>query len=990
MSADPALVTAKISGGGAEPAHSVWTNVADRLQTATLGEFQIIRELGRGGMAAVFLAHDIHLDRKVAVKVMSPMLGSDARMVERFRREAKTGAGLKHPNIATVHRVLEGEGLYFFVMDFIRGRPLDAILQRNGALTIEVTRALLYQIGSGLAYAHRRKIYHRDVKPANVLVSAADGTAVVTDFGIAKVAESPNQTQTGAVIGTPAYMAPEQILGREITAAVDQYALGIMAHEMLIGSPPFVGTSYVVMHAHTELTPPSIRAVRPDCPVDFDAAIARMLAKDPADRWPSVPHALAALGAAMIAEDDPIREEIVRLATPDDAESARYATNTPLSPAPTATRAANVALVAISPPPEVIEAGDSFRLVASPRDSRGEEVTSVPVDWSSANVDVLSVQTDGTIIARKPGTTEVSATAGRARGAVLLTVEPARVSSLQMSIPPGVIAAGDRVQLSARAVDKRQNTLPYLVRWSVGDSNVARISADGVLEGRAEGVVDVYAESNGVRVAGRVNIAPPPVASVRVSSPPSKVVAGSTIRLVATALDARGHRLDGRTIEWSTSDADIASVSGDGTVVTHDAGSVKITVSCEGKSASVAMTIRAGTISEPRAPKVGVVPAPAIPSGFSATALVAPSRPTASPRQPPSTPVLAPAVPDPEQEPARAGKQIALFAVTGAVLVAMVLIAVLTRPGQPPRPDSAVAILTAVPKPDTSSAVIRTAAAPETTTRSVPASKTTEKKPPPPRIDQTSRGAPPGKATSVGTGTPEHRRAEPDVFQITILSAPPPMHVGDRFPLRANVERTSGSAPMPRIVWASTRPTVVDVDPVTGAATAIGDGQAVLVATGGGARAEVTVTVAAPVVVAPPPQRTTRQTADSQPRGASPEELRTKAIDALQGSANAMVTAIKTKDIATATRLFADGRNNDSQDLLKLLPDLFKPAISSQIGQSQIGDRAGTLEYQVKIEWETTVGAVHGRLVTLRAEAERSGDAWTVARHRVLRVQNTR
>ena len=144
MSANPALVTAKISGGGAEPAHSVWTDVADRLQTATLGEFQIIRELGRGGMAAVFLAHDIHLDRKVAVKVMSPMLGSDARMVERFRREAKTGAGLKHPNIGTVHRVLEGEGLYFFVMDFIRGRPLDAILQRNGALTVEVTRALLY------------------------------------------------------------------------------------------------------------------------------------------------------------------------------------------------------------------------------------------------------------------------------------------------------------------------------------------------------------------------------------------------------------------------------------------------------------------------------------------------------------------------------------------------------------------------------------------------------------------------------------------------------------------------------------------------------------------------------------------------------------------------------------------------------------------------------------------------------------------------------
>src|SRR5437763_1440261 len=118
MSADSAQVTARISGANADSAHSPWSGIFDKLQTATLGEFQVIRELGRGGMAAVFLAHDIHLDRKVAIKVMSPMLSSDQRMVERFRREAKTGAGLKHPNIGTVHRVLEGEGLYFFVMDF--------------------------------------------------------------------------------------------------------------------------------------------------------------------------------------------------------------------------------------------------------------------------------------------------------------------------------------------------------------------------------------------------------------------------------------------------------------------------------------------------------------------------------------------------------------------------------------------------------------------------------------------------------------------------------------------------------------------------------------------------------------------------------------------------------------------------------------------------------------------------------------------------------
>src|SRR5262249_31571183 len=161
------------------------------------------------------------------------------------------------------------------------------------------------------------------------------------------------------------------------------------------------------------------------------------------------------------------------------------------------------------------------------------------------------------VITRTAGTAEVSASVGRARGSVLLTVEPARVSSLQMSIPPGVIMAGDRIQLSARALDKRQNTLAYPVRWGVGDPNIAIVTPDGILEGRAAGVVEIFAESNGVRTAARVKIAPPPVASIRVSSPPSKVLAGTTVKLVATALDARGHTLTGRTIEWSTSDDEI-------------------------------------------------------------------------------------------------------------------------------------------------------------------------------------------------------------------------------------------------------------------------------------------------------------------------------------------------------------------------------------------------------------------------------------------------
>ena len=394
MTAESTVVTARISGGSNTnaPVLSPWTGIFEKLQSATVGEYQVVRELGRGGMAAVFLAHDVRLDRKVALKVMSPMLATDARMVDRFRREAKTGASLKHPNIGTVYRVLESEGLYFFVMDFVRGRPLDTIIRRNGVLSVPAVRALLHQIGSGLAYAHRRKIYHRDVKPGNVLVSAVDGTAVVTDFGIAKVAESPNQTQTGAVVGTPAYMAPEQILGREVGAEVDQYALGIMAYEMLTGTPPFVGTNFVVMHAHTEIQPRTIRESRPECPPELDEAVMRMLAKEPNQRWPSLPHALAAMGAMFNGEEDPIREELIRLATPDDAEAARFATNTPVSPAPQhSARWAHVTSVVIYSPPPVIEVGDSFRLTASPRDGQGDVVPDAPLDWSSTDNSVLSV-----------------------------------------------------------------------------------------------------------------------------------------------------------------------------------------------------------------------------------------------------------------------------------------------------------------------------------------------------------------------------------------------------------------------------------------------------------------------------------------------------------------------------------------------------------------------------------------------------------------------
>ena len=179
----------------------------EALRLETLGEYEVLTELGRGGMATVDLAHDIALDRKVAIKVMSPALFSGEGMVERFKREARTAAALSHPHIIPIFAVKESQDLLYFVMKFVEGRPLDSIIKEVGPLPIPMVQAILTQVGGALGYAHRHGVIHRDVKPANIMLDS-EGWAVVTDFGIAKVAEVHGLTMTGATVGTPSYMSP--------------------------------------------------------------------------------------------------------------------------------------------------------------------------------------------------------------------------------------------------------------------------------------------------------------------------------------------------------------------------------------------------------------------------------------------------------------------------------------------------------------------------------------------------------------------------------------------------------------------------------------------------------------------------------------------------------------------------------------------------------------------------------------------------------------
>ena len=284
------------------------------LRDATLGEYDILGELGRGGMATVYLAHDIALDRKVAIKIMNPQMLTGEGMVDRFKREARTAAALSHPHIIPIYVVKETPRILYFVMKFVQGRGLDAIIKEKGALPIGMVEAILSLVAGALGSGHRRGVIHRDIKPANIMIDD-EGWAVVTDFGIAKVAETRGLTMTGATVGTPYYMSPEQCSAKGITGSSDQYSLGIVAYEMLSGKPPFAGETIMeIMKAHFFDAPPPVTEARPDCPPGLAQVVMKMLGKKAEERWPSLEEAVNAIGAKALRHDDPIHLEMVALA----------------------------------------------------------------------------------------------------------------------------------------------------------------------------------------------------------------------------------------------------------------------------------------------------------------------------------------------------------------------------------------------------------------------------------------------------------------------------------------------------------------------------------------------------------------------------------------------------------------------------------------------------------------------------------------------------
>ena len=321
--------------------------------------YALVRVLGSGGMAKVYLAHDEVLGRDVALKMLRGAYAEDEEFVERFKREAQAAARLSHPNIVAVYdRGRAADGSYYIAMEYVPGGTLKDRIVRDGALAPGVAAGVAEQISDALSAAHEQGVVHRDIKPQNALVTRS-GDVKVTDFGIARAAASPSVTATSVVLGTAAYMSPEQAQGKVVGPRSDLYSLGVVLYEMLTGALPFEAENPVAVSLkHVNDPAPSPRDANPEVPEALDAITLKLLAKDPNDRYPS---------AAALA-DDLSRLQSGLAPTVVDAEKTKLMA-APLPPLPqdrTRTAKTAVAPPRPAPPTESRRRGGGFLRLLGP------------------------------------------------------------------------------------------------------------------------------------------------------------------------------------------------------------------------------------------------------------------------------------------------------------------------------------------------------------------------------------------------------------------------------------------------------------------------------------------------------------------------------------------------------------------------------------------------------------------------------------------------
>jgi serine/threonine protein kinase len=265
---------------------------------ASIGGYRILGELGRGGMGIVYRAEDPSLGRQVALKVLNPALAANPGGVDRFRREARAAGSLDHDHIVPIYQIGDDQGTLFLTMPLLRGEPLEARLARDGRLPTATVVRLGREIAAGLIVAHDAGLVHRDIKPANIWLEADTGRVKILDFGLARTMGDGHVTASGTIVGTPAFMAPEQAAGKPVDPRADLFSLGCILYAALTGRPPFDGVDVMaILHALANRTPPPVTAHDPSIPRALSDLIERLLSKDPADRPKSASTVAAALAA---------------------------------------------------------------------------------------------------------------------------------------------------------------------------------------------------------------------------------------------------------------------------------------------------------------------------------------------------------------------------------------------------------------------------------------------------------------------------------------------------------------------------------------------------------------------------------------------------------------------------------------------------------------------------------------------------------------------
>ncbi len=590
--------TERVATGGAETRTS--GVLLETLRQATLGEYEVLGELGRGGMAFVYLAHDIALDRRVAIKVISPsLLWGDEGIAERFKREARTAAALSHPHIIPIYAVRDSADILYFVMKYVPGRTLESVIAELGRLPCAMVQTLLSQVGNALGYAHRRGVVHRDVKPGNIMLDE-EGWAVVTDFGIAKVAAAEALTQTGGTVGTPSYMSPEQCSGLPVEGASDQYSLGVLAYEMVTGRKPFEGKSAMgIMYQHCHTVPTHVRELARDCPTALASAIMRMLEKQPQARWGAMEDMVASIGVISAAESDAVRTQMVTLVQNSDARRLIEKFTTPSSPVPRgrpSSKALPLSAVASRPSAPTVRTSGALR--AARRSRKRILLVAAPIVVSAVTLGIW-----------RPW---AGSAAPDAAATPVTPAEPAgppgpAPASVQVLPNAPRLVVGETVSLTATVRDEDGNPIDVAVSWMSTNDAVATVTGTGLVTAVAPGRANVRAASGGALAGADVTVeaapAPPTsptrapatrarVASVAVWSRSLALTVGQSERLGATPRDAAGGALSGRTVTWSSDDPRVARVTAQGLVSAVGEGETTIRAASENQEATVAVTVR--------------------------------------------------------------------------------------------------------------------------------------------------------------------------------------------------------------------------------------------------------------------------------------------------------------------------------------------------------------------------------------------------------------